>query len=614
MPFSSAWTKDVISGDAVARGIPARVTPGNPATLVWSHEVAGNLELTFGAVAPGTLVQVAFSETDEYLAVNGTSDWSRTYVTDDHAPASGETWLDQPGCQSQNVCADGYRAFRFARISVVSGSATIVRAQARLSPGVEKPQGWFLSSDKELNRIWFASAYTAQLMELPNDPAVLAPGCTIPGGAQLEVVVDGAKRDRCPWLADEAVTQLSLFLVNGGAATAPVENTLTLFAGSQLADGYIPASPIANSVLFDYPAYWVLAVDNLLLYRGEAAQVGRYLPAVINVLDDWYPQFADARGLLEDPYPPGDYAYVQRAGPLVAYYNALYCRALEAGAEIADALGQPDAAARWRARAATLAGPFAEMFWDDASGAFEDSPTGPVVHPQDGNAFAILAALASPAQARSAVAYLDRTTRLPWGNALADSDVWSAAASGANPSRAIYPFMSYFDVEARFAAGQDASALDELRRTWGWMLSPVHATTSTDWEAIGGDGTIDGYEHAASNLASGWSTGAVALLTNDVLGVRPTGPGFSTFDARPQPTGLAWAQGRIPTPAGAITFGFKRISHGFELRLQAPASLLARVGAPVRNPRVFVDGKPVVPAADGTVRLRGSHIVDVLSR
>ena len=44
------------------------------------------------------------------------------------------------------------------------------------------------------------------------------------------------------------------------------------------------------------------------------------------------------------------------------------------------------------------------------------------------------------------------------------------------------------------------------------------------------------------------------------------------------------------------------------------AALVARVGAPVPSPRVFVDGKPVAPAADGTVSLRGSHVIEVLRR
>jgi Bacterial alpha-L-rhamnosidase 6 hairpin glycosidase domain/Bacterial alpha-L-rhamnosidase C-terminal domain len=611
--FTSSWAKYVVSGSKPARGVPATVTPGSPATLIWRHEVAGNLVLSFGAVAPGTLVRVAFSETAEYLGVDGTSDWSRAYLTDDHAPVRGETWVDLPGCQSAGVCADGYRAFRFARVYVERGSARIVKASVMLSTGVGTPQGWFLSSDDELNRIWYASAYTAQLMQLPNDPAVLGPGCSVPGGPQLELIVDGAKRDRCPWLGDQAVSQLSLFLANGVAATVPAENTLSLFANAQLADGYIPASPIATSVLFDYPAYWVLAVDNLLLYRGELAQVGRYWPALVKVIDQWYPSFGRADGLIDDPYPPGDYAYIQRAGPLVAYYNALYGRALQAAAQIADALGHADAADHWRDRADALAGPFSAAFWDASAGVFQDSPTEPTVHPQDGNAFAILAGLASPAQAAAAIAFLDRKTRMPWGNAIADDNVWTSAASGADPSQSVYPFMTYFDVAARFAAGADGSALDELRRTWGWMLSLTLSRTGTNWEAIGAQGSIDGYQRAASSLASGWSTGALPALTNDVLGIRPTGPGFATFDAIPHPSGLAWAQGRVPTPAGAITFGFKRIAGGYVLRLDAPPALVARVGVPFPSPRVFVDGRLVAPAADGTVSLRGSHVVEVLS-
>jgi len=610
--FTSSWQRYVVSGTTAARGVPAAVTPESPATLVWRHEVAGSLALTFGAVAPGTLVHVAFSETAEYLGVGGTSDWSRTYLTDDHLPRSGETWVDRPGCEAPGVCADGYRAFRFARVYVERGSAKIVHASVHPVNGAAGPQGWFLSSDETLNRIWYSSAYTAQLMQLPNDPAVLASGCAIPGGPSLQVIVDGAKRDRCPWLGDQAVSQLSLLLSAGTAAATPVENTLSLFASAQRADGYIPASPMSTSVLFDYPAYWVIAVDNLLLYRGDPAEVRPYWPALVKVLDTWYPSHANDDGLLADPYPPGDYAYVGRAGSLVAYYNALYGLALEAGAQVAEALGQQSAAAAWSARAASLARPFTATFWDAAAGAFEDSPSGPTVHPQDGNAFAILAGLASPAQAVSAVARLDATTRLPWGNAVADADVWRGGI--ATPSQTVYPFVSYFDVGARFATGDDASALDELRRTWAWMQSPAHATTGTDWEAIGAGGSIDGYQRAASSLASGWSTGALPLLTSDVLGVRPTSPGFSTFDAVAHPAGLAWAQGRVPTPAGAITFGFKRVRGGYVLRLQAPPSLLARVGAPVASPRVLVDGKPVAAAPDGTVSLRGSHVIEVLQQ
>jgi Bacterial alpha-L-rhamnosidase 6 hairpin glycosidase domain/Bacterial alpha-L-rhamnosidase C-terminal domain len=616
--FSSAWKHDVLSGDEPAGFVRDTAKPGHPVTMIWRHEVAGNLELTFGDVQPGTVIQVAFSETAEYLAIGRTSDWSHTYNTDEDEPAQDGTWVDSPGCQIASICDDGYRAFRFARVFVLSGSAEITSAKVVLSPSLHTPKGWFLSSDDLLNRIWYSSAYTAQLMILPNDPAILDPrGCAMPGGPAMDVVVDGAKRDRCPWLGDQTVTDPTLYLIGDDYGSA-IENTLSVFANAQLPNGYIPASPSEafSAQLFDYPADFPIAVYDLLLYRNELKLVTAYWPAIVKLLDTWYPSHTDANGLLEDPFPPGDYAYIQRGGPLVAYYNAIYVLALKDGAAIADVLGQTDAATRWRARAATIAAAFGSTFWDSSVGAFKDSPTGPVVHPQDGNVFAILAGLATPAQAISALAYLDKTTHQPWGNSIADNDTWATPAWGTSPSQRVYPYISYFDVLARFQSDEATSALEELRRTWGWMLDPAHQTTGTTWEAIGAGGTIDGFEQAATSMASGWSTGAAPALTNEVLGVRPTGPGFSTYDAIPHPGNLTWAQGSVPTPAGSITFGWKRIDGGFLLKLVAPKSLVARVGAPGGpKARVYVDGKRTPDAVigqDAIVSLSGSHVIEVL--
>ncbi len=616
--FSSAWKHRVLSGTRPARFVRSTAKPGFPVTLIWRHEVAGNLQLTFGDVLPGTVIQVAFSETAEYLGIGRTSDWSHTYTTDEDEPAKGGTWVDSPGCQIASICDDGYRAFRFVRVFVLSGSAVITSARVLESPALRTPRGWFLSSSDLLNRIWYSSAYTAQLMVLPNDPALLDPrGCAMPGPLTMAVVVDGAKRDRCPWLGDQTVTDLTLFLVGDDYGSA-IENTLSVFANAQLPNGYLPASPSQafSAQLFDYPADFVIAVDNLLLYRGELKLVNTYWPVIVKLLDTWYPAHTDANGLLEDPFPPGDYAYIQRGGPLVAYYNALYVLALKAGAAIAATIGQPDAATRWQSRAATVAAAFGPTFWDPSAGAFKDSPTGQVVHPLDGNAFAILAGLATPAQATSALAYLGKSTYQPWGDAIADNDTWATPAWGTSPSQRVYPYISYFDVLARFQSGEDASALEELSRTWSWMLGPSHQTTDTTWEAIGAGGNIDGYEQAFTSMASGWSSGAAPALTNEVLGIRPTGPGFSTFDAIPHPAGLAWAQGRVPTPAGSITFGWKQIKGGYLLKLVAPKSLQARVGAPGgTRARIFVDGKRTADAvigSDAVVSVHGSHVVEVL--
>jgi Bacterial alpha-L-rhamnosidase C-terminal domain/Bacterial alpha-L-rhamnosidase 6 hairpin glycosidase domain len=611
--FSDAWKALAVSGNRPDAFKPAAVTRDSPLTLSWPHEVSGQLELSFGAVAPGTVIEVGFSETEKYLAGGG-SDWYHSYATDDHAPASNQTWVDAPGCESPGVCADGYRAFRFARVYVTQGSATITGAQVELPASVGTPKGWFLSSDALLNRAWFSSAYTAQLLTMPNNPAILDPrGCSSPGGPTMLVVVDGAKRDRCPWI--DPVTPLTLMLTGADRGNA-LANTLSLFANGQQANGYLPPSPSAalTKQMIDLPLYFVACVQEVLLYRGVAA-AAPYYSTVVALLDTWYPTMIGADGLLHDPIDENDYAFIDRSGNTIAYDNALYADALLEASSIATLLGHPGDAARWSARESALASVFGATFWDPKAGAFLDSPTGPVVHALDGNALAILAGLASPAETSSAFGYINGAMDRPWGTAIADNDTWYYFDWGPSPSQRVYPFISYLYITAEFANGADEAALQQLRQTWGWMLNGNDQATGTTWEAIGAGGSIDGYQGPFTSMAHGWSTGAVPALTNDALGITPTGPGFSSFDAIPHPGDLTWAQGGVPTPAGLIEFAWQRETGGYLLRLVAPPSLHARVGVPApANATVLVDGVPraaTVSGPDVVVDVQGSHVIEI---
>jgi hypothetical protein len=59
--FSGDWKQLVVSGNRPAAFKPTAVTANSPLTLTWPHEVAGELELSFGAVTPGTVIKVGFS-------------------------------------------------------------------------------------------------------------------------------------------------------------------------------------------------------------------------------------------------------------------------------------------------------------------------------------------------------------------------------------------------------------------------------------------------------------------------------------------------------------------------------------------------------------------------
>jgi hypothetical protein len=553
--FSSAW-RPYVAGRAVhVGGLPATLHAGEHVDLDFGRELSGRLALSFG-IAEDALVSVSFSETSAYLGFE--SDHWRGLPTDDHLASPGETWVDTPGCQVSGVCSEGQRAFRYARVALRRGTVELRGATVALPPSVREADaydGWFLSSDELLNRIWYASVYTAELVTDVYDGNATALGGCESWATGRVVLFDGAKRDRCPAVGDLAVSGPTLLVSSRDAS--PLLDTLELFAQGQRDDGAIPSGAGAvyggSAPLFDYSAWWVVAVWNAVLATGDRAFAERSYRGVARVLDEWYPLYLGSDGLLANPFGASDYAYIRRGGQVVAYHNALYAVALRDGARLAAWLGRTT---DWAARADGLARRIDGTFWDGQ--AYRDSTEGKVVHPQDGNALAILAGAAPLGRARDALAYLARANARPWGNTIADNDAWDRpeAAWGDHAQERVYPFVSYFEVLARFAAGDDAGAYDLIRRGWGWMIDPAHAGPGTMWEALGSYGSIDGFQKRYTSMAHGWSTGAAPALTAYALGIRATSPGFATFDAAPRTTGLAWAQGQVPTPHGPIRFAW----------------------------------------------------------
>lgn len=230
----------------------------------------------------------------------------------------------------------------------------------------------------------------------------------------------------------------------------------------------------------------------------------------------------------------------------MAYYNAQYVRALRQAASLADWAGEGSRADRWENRADATAAA-ASTFWDGRVGAFRDTAAGDDVHPLDANAFAILAGLASPAQADSALAYVDRTMKQSYGNSIADVSGWRGWNWDDDDELRVYPFISYFEVLARYSVGADASALELIRRESGYMATRRQGTMWEKIELTPPDpfDSVPSYDH-------GWSSGAAPALTTYVLGVQPTSPGFATFTVTPHPGGLTFARGTVPTPRGPI--------------------------------------------------------------
>lgn len=430
---------------------------------------------------------------------------------------------------------------------------------ALLAAGFASPahaSGSFVSSDPLLNEIWQQSVRTADdmLATGPQTTDALGRPCAI--SLSVPIIEDGLTRDRCPYVGDESVIDLTYDVSRPRFQTQSA--MLAEFAAHQRADGAIPSSPFLgwSQILFDYNGYWITALYNYVLYSGDVAFAKRMWPHLTRLLDGWYARRTLRGGLLENDLGDRDFAYIHRTGTVVAYYNAQYAYVLGQAVQLARWVGTPADAARWAAREQRVADAFTPGFWNPALGVFNDTTVDRLTHPQDGNAFAVLAGMATDAQATSALTYLWEHDRRDYGNTIVDADTWDSPTWGQLASERVYPFMSFYELLAWFRVGRADAALNLIRREWGYMATRAPGTM---WETIGpyGGGPTDQHQ----SWDAGWSSGAAPALSTYVLGVRPVSPGFATFVVEPGQGGpiwgVAWAAGRVPTPHGDIVVSWR---------------------------------------------------------
>jgi hypothetical protein len=167
---------------------------GQPAAIVldFGREVGGTPYITVSAASSGSkTVRISTSEALQFLTNSGGA-----FVND----SGSQINLTVTGAQTYTGGLRG--GFRFAAIELrTAGSITLTAAGLTFKAyraGPAQYQGWFMSSDDQLNKMWYAGAYTTQMDMVP---AGVASCFTQP------VIFDGAKRDRAIWSGDLMITR-----------------------------------------------------------------------------------------------------------------------------------------------------------------------------------------------------------------------------------------------------------------------------------------------------------------------------------------------------------------------------------------------------------------------
>ncbi|WP_426502344.1 alpha-L-rhamnosidase C-terminal domain-containing protein [Dactylosporangium sp. McL0621] len=585
---------------------PAATTVAAPATAgatVVTLASAANLEagntITFGTGATAqTRTVTAFDTTAATVTVGpalaqdvpaGTA-----VTTSPGAPASDESrgLAGVGGPDTFQPTAAGrltggfHGGFRFILLTLATpGSVTVSGAGVDFQAYRATPadyRGWFLSSDDQLNRMWYSGAYTLQL---DIKPAGL-------NGLPETRIYDGAKRDRSIWTGDLLVQAPTAISTLGPPGADAVRSSLDVLLAAQRADGALPGSPDfgkgrnpAGSPLFysnNYSGYGARAVIDYYRYTGDAAYATAALPALRRELA-YNDTFMDANHLVVSN--DRDFWQATQTGE-VTKYSIDHHVLLREMAWLERRLGSADAAAADEAEADAIKAAVNERLWSPALGAYGQSSDHPDVLVEDANALALQYGIV-PAERRASV--LDALRRLwtPYGAIL--------GPGLQDPTgHTIEPFGNGMETAGRFAVQDTAGALELMRRTWGPMVDPGNPLyTGGLWEFKNSSG---GVNRATASLAHGWAASPTVQLTEQVLGVSPVGPGYATWRIQPHTGGLTWAQGAVPTQYGTITAGWASILFGQLVALQAdtPAGTTGTIAVPATARTVVtVNGRVV---------------------
>jgi alpha-L-rhamnosidase len=613
--------------------------------------------LEMGVVrASGAAIRVAHAQFRERLGVDGDGYGVPTdrkpsaelgplhafpFGTDAH-PWSRVDLFEAP---SERVVleSEGRRESRFLLITL-DGPGELeldfVRIRQALYP--VRYDGHFLCSDELVSRAWYHSAYTQDISTV-SEKSELEGAChSGPDGASPWMVT--VPMDRVLFFGDVVWQSLSGYNQSSDFWWL-LQNSLSAYPRIQNPDGSFPCAsshlvkpPDEDTDLEAPPTGWrwpddgpdpdlalgILEMEGFggpyslfhecrldqftpawlsvlagnFLYSGDAEFVRPLMPVARRVVG-FFRSMLTPEGLYFEPEdqrvnPEAEVARRWNWDPAAlsagidAYTNAAWYDAIRGLALLEEHVaGDAEAAARLRDEAEALREALLERLWDPEVGAMILNDQDPLRdHTSDANAMQLCFGTLDGERAQALMSFLERKLWTPFGTRNSEYDDNPYRPTDAEGG--IHAFMTSMEQLGRMRYRDGQRALELIRRQWRHMLD--HGP-GTGWFTMALDGS-PGSQQAGSGLTS-WTT-AVPALSEGVLGIRPTAPGFSRWIVAPQPCDLEWAQGAVPTPHGELSVRWQRTDRSFVLSVDAPPNTQGDIVVPLL-------GRPRSIAIDGTI-------------
>jgi alpha-L-rhamnosidase len=442
-----------------------------------------------------------------------------------------------PGRETKTLCPTKYRntyrlelnkelyeGVRFGWIHVRSFSKnwhiTGVRLVCQIRP--TNYNGSFSCSDTLLTRIWYAGAYTVKLNLLKDY-----------FGAILMY-----RGDRYSWTGDAHPAQAA---------------SMVAFGNYDVVKKNIDFTARESNGIRSYALYWVLSLIDYFNYTGDSATLNAYAVNAMEKLDDAYKLYGTNPNLeyfgwderlgagFEHPNIPEP----QRA------YKMLSIRAWKLFGDAMASCGRTDLQSQY------------SRYADEKIKAWRENAGWYIDFGLHAGADAINTGLLNSAE-KSAIYHNSLSDRL---NRISYS-----------------PFNQYFVIQALSLVNQYDDAFSSIRDLWGGELKYGGTSFFEDyrpsWNSLVGENDpIPNNQCGFVSLCHPWGAGVTKWLSEEVLGIKPTSPGFGTYDILPHlGRTLTRVSGDIPTLKGKIAAGFD-VSTGVG-SVTSPAGTIGRIGIP----------------------------------
>ncbi len=453
--------------------------------------------------------------------------------------------IDRPGRYEAPLEQGLVRYVRFT-LDTPGTSVTISRfsLENRGTHAAEPVIGAFDCSDPRIAAIWRMSVRTCQMAAIParTEPlqcpaAVDSNGVLGPTYAYLS---DGAKRDRLVWSGDLWWGQRNMYAA-WGYDSPYMPGSLRMLAENRTPEGYTQACPFPEShgplasgdygpfASDEFAAWFLPVLWDHILHSGDRALALELYPAARD-LAKYLHSYTRDDGLFEQRIETSKHASELDFGAASTwhrfYMNVLLWKTYQDFASLAEWLGDDKTAATWRETAEKLAATIRKVFWDAGKGRFKGAIEGDD-YQGEGNALALATRFCTQEEADSIRKSIERH--------------------------------NHGKFQALFVRGlyEYGFAEDAQKRLWehGWkeFIDPAWEGARLTSECL------TPYTRGAGD-ESHPDTSIAGIITDYILGVEPTSPGFATYSVNPRPSaGVTSASGIVPTPWGRIHVSWKLV-------------------------------------------------------